>query len=53
MSSTDPIVRLDDIRLNLTSAAGPVSILKGISLTVERGAHVAVVGPSGCSTLDS
>ncbi|MBN33434.1 MAG: ABC transporter [Rhodospirillaceae bacterium] len=47
MSSTDPIVRLDDIRLNLTSAAGPVSILKGISLTVERGAHVAVVGPSG------
>jgi putative ABC transport system ATP-binding protein len=44
---TDAIVRLTDIRLSLTSAAGPVDILRGVSLTVDHGRHVAVVGPSG------
>ena len=44
---TDAICRLEDIELTLASAAGPVNILRGIDLTVERGRHVAVVGPSG------
>ncbi|MDA0221580.1 MAG: ATP-binding cassette domain-containing protein, partial [Proteobacteria bacterium] len=44
---TDAIVRLGDIRLSLNSAAGAVDILRGVSLTVDHGRHVAVVGPSG------
>ena len=44
---TDPIVRLSDITLSLRSAAGLVKILRGVSLTVNRGQHMAVVGPSG------
>ena len=44
---TDTIVRLHDIELTLTGAAGEVDILRGISLEVQRGRHVAVVGPSG------
>jgi putative ABC transport system ATP-binding protein len=44
---TDPIVRLSDITLSLRSAAGLVNILRGVSLEVNRGQHMAVVGPSG------
>ncbi|MDG2480128.1 MAG: ABC transporter ATP-binding protein, partial [Alphaproteobacteria bacterium] len=47
MSISDPIVHLTDVALSLTSAAGPVNILHGVSLSVERGHHVAVIGPSG------
>jgi putative ABC transport system ATP-binding protein len=42
-----PAVVLEDIRLTLTSAAGPVNILSGVSLAVETGEAVALVGPSG------
>ncbi len=43
----DAICRLEDIELTLASAAGPVNILRGVSLAVERGRHVAIIGPSG------
>lgn len=41
------IIRLADVRLNLVSRAGPVDILRGVSLEVPDGQAVAIVGPSG------
>jgi putative ABC transport system ATP-binding protein len=42
-----PIVALDNVRLTLTSRAGPVEILRDVSLKVEAGQSLAIVGPSG------
>jgi putative ABC transport system ATP-binding protein len=42
-----PLVMLDDLQLTLGSAAGPVNILRGISLAIGTGETVSVVGPSG------
>jgi putative ABC transport system ATP-binding protein len=41
------MILLDDIRLRLASAAGAVNILNGVSLRVEPGETVSLVGPSG------
>ena len=41
------MIRLSDVHLSLASAAGPVHILRGVSLAVDRGASLSVVGPSG------
>ena len=41
------MIRLEDIRLALRSAAGEVKILRGINLSVARGERIGVVGPSG------
>ena len=43
----DPVLSLADARLTLSANAGPVEILRGISLTVNRGETVGLVGPSG------
>ncbi len=43
----DPVVRLSSLHLRLTGAAGTVNILRDVSLVVEEGCHLAVIGPSG------
>lgn len=44
---TEPVIRLEDARLTLQGNAGPVEILRGITLDVTRGETVGLVGPSG------
>ena len=46
MSDT-PVLELQGVELTLSSAAGPVAILRGADLIVEPGERVAIVGPSG------
>jgi putative ABC transport system ATP-binding protein len=41
------MIHLDDVHVTLTSAAGPVKILRGIDLEIESASSVSVVGPSG------
>ncbi len=43
----DTVLALEDARLTLAGNAGPVEILKGISLEVHAGETVGLVGPSG------
>jgi putative ABC transport system ATP-binding protein len=40
-------IRLGEVHLTLTSAAGEVNILNGIDLTITAGETVGVIGPSG------
>ncbi|NHB76067.1 ABC transporter ATP-binding protein [Rhodobacter calidifons] len=44
---TDPVLALTDARLTLAGNAGPVEILKGITLSVRKGETVGLIGPSG------
>jgi putative ABC transport system ATP-binding protein len=44
---TEPVLSLTDARLSLAGNAGPVEILRGITLAVRAGESVGLVGPSG------
>ncbi len=41
------MIDLADVELTLPSSAGPVHILRGLTLSVDTGQSVSVVGPSG------
>ena len=40
-------IELKDVHLTLTSRAGPVNILRGVTLAIPQGQSTAIVGPSG------
>ncbi|NUR61878.1 MAG: ABC transporter ATP-binding protein [Catenulispora sp.] len=44
MTSTEPIVRLDDVRKDF----GDTAAVDGVTLHISQGEAVAVMGPSGC-----
>jgi putative ABC transport system ATP-binding protein len=44
---TSPVISLNDMKLTLSGNAGSVDILKGISLTVQKGETLGLIGPSG------
>jgi putative ABC transport system ATP-binding protein len=41
------VIRLDGVNKTYSASAGPVTVLRGVSLTIEPGEFVAIVGPSG------
>lgn len=43
----DPALALEEAQLTLRGAAGPVEILRGVSLSLARGESLAVMGASG------
>jgi putative ABC transport system ATP-binding protein len=44
---SSPVISLQNVELTLSGNAGPVRILKGISLDVREGETLGLVGPSG------
>jgi len=44
---TEPLIELDDVRLTLGQGDVRTEILKGVSLSLQPGESVAVLGPSG------
>jgi putative ABC transport system ATP-binding protein len=44
---TEPVLDLADARLTLAGNAGPVDILRGITLSIAKGQSLGLVGPSG------
>ncbi len=47
MTMTVPLIKTADLTLTLPSAAGPVDILRGLTLTIDAGVAASIVGPSG------
>lgn len=47
MNSKANVIALKDVHLTLSSSAGPVHILRGVSLVIPAGKAVGIVGPSG------
>ena len=45
--SDQPLVRIRNLYLTVPSAAGPVNILRGVDLDIDKGEAVGLAGPSG------
>ena len=45
----EPLIQISSLVKTYETPAGPLSVLQGIDLEVERGDFVALVGPSGGS----
>lgn len=45
--SSQDAINFNDVHVTLPSRAGPVSILRGLNLSIAEGEAVAIVGPSG------
>lgn len=44
---SEPIIKIEKLHLSLVGGGGPVNILCGIDLEVERGETLSIIGPSG------
>jgi putative ABC transport system ATP-binding protein len=44
---SSPVIALEDVSLTLMGNAGPVNILRGVTLQVRRGETLGLAGPSG------
>ena len=45
--SDEPMLKVERLTKTYAAAAGPLTVLKGVTLSVDAGATLAVVGPSG------
>ncbi|MBZ0310573.1 MAG: ATP-binding cassette domain-containing protein, partial [Anaerolineae bacterium] len=44
---TDPFIRVKNLVKTYTTPAGPLNILRGVDLEVQKGDFIALIGPSG------
>ena len=46
--SSDALIQISDVKHTFHTNAGPLPVLDGLDVEIEKGGFTAVVGPSGC-----